>query len=98
MTESQIEYAAKDAATMVPLREKMVERLIADKLVEVAKLEFDCVMPIAQMELNGFYLDEERWREQLEKVKKEQEIVALESAKNACPPESRKRRCLAWRK
>lgn len=81
LTESQIEYAAKDAATMVPLREKMVERLIADKLIDVAKLEFDCVMPIARMELNGFYLDEERWREQLEKVKKEQEIVALELQK-----------------
>ena len=81
LTEAQIEYAAKDAATMVPLREKMVERLIADNLIEVAKLEFDCVMPIAQMELNGFYLDEERWREQLEKVKKEQEIVALDLQK-----------------
>ncbi len=81
LTESQIEYAAKDASTMVPLREKMVERLIADKLIDVAKLEFDCVMPIAQMELNGFYLDEERWREQLEIVKKEQAIVALELQK-----------------
>ncbi len=39
-------------------------------MIKVAKLEFDCVMPIAAMELNGFYLDEKRWREQLEKVKK----------------------------
>ena len=35
-------------------------------------------MPFAAMELNGFYLDEKRWREQLEKVKKEQSKVALE--------------------
>ena len=78
LSQSQIEYAARDAATMIPLREKMVERLRSDELVRVAKLEFDCVMPIAQMELNGFYLDEARWREQLEKVKKAQAIVALE--------------------
>jgi len=78
LSQSQIQYAAKDAAIMVPLREKIVERLKQDELVKVAKLEFDCVMPIAAMELNGFYLDEARWREQLEKVKKEQGKVAYE--------------------
>ena len=81
LTQSQIEYAAKDAAIMVGLREKIVERLKQDELVKVAKLEFDCVMPIAVMEINGFYLDAARWREQLEKVKKEQEVVALELQK-----------------
>lgn len=78
LSQSQIQYAAKDAAIMVSLREKIVERLKQDELIKVAKLEFDCVMPIAQMELNGFFLDESRWREQLEKVKKEQGKVALE--------------------
>ncbi|MGC2237126.1 MAG: DNA polymerase [Pyrinomonadaceae bacterium] len=81
LTQSQVEYAAKDAAIMIPLREKIVERLKQDELVRVAKLEFDCVMPIAAMELNGFYLDEARWREQLEKVKKAQEIVAYDLQK-----------------
>jgi DNA polymerase I len=78
LSQSQIQYAAKDAAIMVALREKVVERLKQDELVKVAKLEFDCVMPIAQMELNGFYLDEARWREQLEKVKIAQSKIALE--------------------
>ncbi|MGI8470002.1 MAG: DNA polymerase [Pyrinomonadaceae bacterium] len=78
LSQSQIEYAAKDAAIMVDLRGKIVERLRTDELIKTAKLEFDCVMPIAEMELNGFYLDKARWLEQLEKVKKEQEKVALE--------------------
>ena len=78
LSQSQIEYAARDAATMVPLREKIVERLKADELIKVAKLEFDCVLPIAQMELNGFYLDAARWREQLERVKIVQSKVAEE--------------------
>ena len=78
LSQSQIEYAAKDAATMIPLREKIEEKLKSDGLYEVAKLEFDCVTPIATMELNGFFLDEVRWKAQLEKVKVEQEKVALE--------------------
>ena len=78
LSQSQIEYAARDAATMVPLREKMLERLKSDELIKVAKLEFDCILPIAAMELNGFYLDEARWREQLDKVKIAQEIIAVE--------------------
>jgi DNA polymerase I len=78
LSQSQIEYAARDAATMIPLREKIVERLKSDELIKVAKLEFDCVLPIAAMELNGFYLDAICWREQLDKVKISQERVAME--------------------
>ena len=78
LSPSQIEYAARDAATMIPLREKMVERLRQDELVKIAKIEFDCVMPIAAMELAGFYLDTKCWREILDKVKIEQEKVAAE--------------------
>lgn len=69
LSQSQIEYAARDAAVMVQLREKMDERLELDGLKDAARLEFECVMPIAEMELTGFYLDEARWREQLDKVK-----------------------------
>lgn len=69
LSQSQIEYAARDAAILVPLREQMAERVKTDALDRVANLEFDCVVPIAEMELNGFYLDQSRWREQLEKVK-----------------------------
>lgn len=78
LSHSQIEYAARDAAVMVPLREKVIERLRNDGLENVARLEFECIVPIAQMELNGFYLDESRWREQLGKAKVEQARVADE--------------------
>lgn len=75
---SQLEYAAKDAAVVLRIREKMIERLKAESLVEVAKLEFDCVVPIASLELAGISIDKERWREQLKKVKKEQTQIADE--------------------
>ncbi len=76
LSQSQVEYAAKDAAIMPEIREKLEERIVADDLTEVLKLENDCVVPVAQMELNGFYLDVPRWREQLEKVKKLQSKAA----------------------
>jgi DNA polymerase-1 len=72
LTDAQVEYAAKDAAIMLEVREKVHERIISDGLENVLKIENECVMPIAEMELNGIYLDKGRWREQLEKVSKQQ--------------------------
>jgi DNA polymerase-1 len=65
LSASQLEYAARDASVLLPLREKMVDRLKADDLVRCAQLEFECVQPVAEMELAGFFLDQHRWREQL---------------------------------
>ncbi len=74
----QLEYAARDAAIMPQLKDQMAERISKDGLERVAELEFECVMPIADMESNGFFLDEGRWREQLDKVKAAQARVADE--------------------
>jgi DNA polymerase I len=78
LSSSQIEYAARDAAIMLDLQAQLVERLTADGLINVAKLENQCVMPIAEMELNGVYLDAERWRTKLDQVRKSQTVVADE--------------------
>jgi len=78
LTTSQIEYAARDAAIMPEVREKLDDRIALDGLATVLKLENECVMPIAEMELNGFYLDKERWREQLAVVTKAQAKFADE--------------------
>ncbi len=68
LSAAQLEYAARDAAVLVPLRERLVERLKAEDLIKCATLEFDCVLPVAGLELAGFYLDQERWREQITNV------------------------------
>ncbi len=78
LSASQIEYAAKDAAIMPEVREKVNERIVNDGLERVLKLENECIMPIAEMELNGFYLDAERWRAQLGEVTKTQNAAAEE--------------------
>lgn len=78
LSPAQIEYAARDAAIMLQLRAKVNERLVDSQLVAAANLEFECVVPIAEMELNGIFLDEKLWRAQLQKVKITQEKTADE--------------------
>ena len=87
LSEAQLEYAARDAAVLLPLREKLIERLRSDSLIDCARLEFDCIMAVADMELTGFYMHKDRWLEQLAIVEKRrgelaeelQEILAEES-------------------
>jgi DNA polymerase-1 len=78
LSEAQLEYAARDAAVMIPLREKLIERIRADSLIECAQLEFECVMTVADMELTGFYMHKDRWLEQLSIVEKRRAQLADE--------------------
>ncbi|MFY9558396.1 MAG: DNA polymerase [Blastocatellia bacterium] len=63
LTDAQYEYAAKDAALMLPLFDKLSGALSELNLQDVAKLEFDCVLPVAAMELAGMALDANCWRQ-----------------------------------
>jgi DNA polymerase I len=78
LSETQLEYAALDAAILLPLREKLVERIKADSLGRVAQLEFECVVPVAGVELAGVFLDVVCWREQIDVVQKKRTILAEE--------------------
>ncbi len=78
LSEAQLEYAARDAAILIPLREKLFERLQSDALMKVAALEFDCIMVVAEMELTGFYMHKDRWLEQLKIVDKRRNELAEE--------------------
>lgn len=61
LTESKLQYAAKDADILLPIREAMIPKLAKDGLIRVAKLEFDAVQPLAWLELSGFYLNMQQW-------------------------------------
>ena len=65
LSESQLQYAARDAAVLIPLREKLVEKIKSNDLIACAKLEFECVMPVVDIELTGFFMEKTRWLEQL---------------------------------
>ena len=91
LSEAQLEYAARDAAILLPLREKLIERLRSDSLIACAQLEFECVTTVADIELAGFYMHKDRWLEQLSLVEKRraqladelQDILAEESSQGS---------------
>ncbi|MGK7875381.1 MAG: bifunctional 3'-5' exonuclease/DNA polymerase [Xenococcaceae cyanobacterium] len=61
LTPTQLEYAATDAAIVLPLRTELKRRLKQANLLATAKLEFACLSAVAMMELNGMYLDWDKW-------------------------------------
>ena len=78
LSEAQLEYAARDAAVLLPLREKLIERIKSLGLIKCAQLEFECVMPVVDLELAGFYMDKHRWLEQLAIVEERRGELANE--------------------
>jgi len=78
LSEAQLQYAARDAAVLIPLREKLIERIKSLGLIKCAQLEFECVMPVVDLELAGFYMDKHRWLEQLAIVEERRGEVANE--------------------
>ena len=81
LSEDQIEYAARDAAVLLPLRERLQEELEREKLVRVSEIEFGAIATIAEMELAGIKLDVARWKE-LEiavRERRDEAAVALEA-------------------
>lgn len=78
LTESQLRYAAWDAAIVPSIHAEMVPRLIADDLTRVAVIEFNAIRPIARAEINGFHLDRDRWSELLDTKKTELDVLHME--------------------
>jgi DNA polymerase-1 len=70
LSDAQLEYAARDAALMLPLRAKLVEALRSNALTRTAQLEFECVVPLAALELAGVYLEQDCWRAKLKEIQK----------------------------
>ena len=83
----QIEYAARDAAVLLPLRERLAEALEAEELGLVSKIEFAAVSSIAEMELTGIKLDVERWKELEKVVRERRDRAALELESHFPEPE-----------
>jgi DNA polymerase I-like protein with 3'-5' exonuclease and polymerase domains len=78
LSEAQLQYAARDAAILIPLREKLIDRIKSLGLIQCAQLEFECVMPVVDLELTGFYMNKARWLEQLAIVEERRAELANE--------------------
>src|SRR6266496_2054549 len=78
LSEAQLQYAARDAAVLIPLRDKLIERIKSLDVIRCAQLEFECVMPVVDLELTGFYMHKGRWLEQLAVVEEKRAELANE--------------------
>ncbi len=87
LSERQLEYAARDAAILLPLQEALREELEKDGLVPVSCIEFDAVAAISEMELAGIKLDVAKWKELEKTVRGRRDEKALELEAQFPPPE-----------
>jgi DNA polymerase-1 len=85
LSHAQLEYAARDAAILLPLRERLVEKLEEEELGYISGVEFAAVAAISEMELAGVKLDLARWKE-LEKTVRERRDRAAEHLESFFPP------------
>jgi len=61
ISQSQLLYAARDAAVLLPLHAKLARDLEAAELTGAARLEFEAVLAIAWLTAAGVPFDSERW-------------------------------------
>ncbi len=78
-TEDQINYANEDVKYLEIIKEKQDKLLDGKyKLNEVLALEMEAVIPVALMDLNGIYIDSEKWLRLESKAKEEQKAIKTE--------------------
>ena len=76
LSDAQYEYAAKDAELMLPLYQKLSASLRELSLEDVATLEFECILPIAAMELAGMALDADCWRRLVVNLQRAHDVLS----------------------
>lgn len=74
--EYQLRYAANDVAVLRLIHDLQLPKLRDDGLMRAARLEFEFIEPLAEMELNGMLLDVDKWRAILD-----EKIIERERAK-----------------
>jgi len=78
LSDAQYEYAARDAALMIPLYARLASALNEFSLEFVARLEFECILPLAAMELAGMALDGDCWRALVVNLERAHELLSDE--------------------
>lgn len=76
--EYQLRYAANDVVVLREIYNQQLDRLRKDGLMRVAKLEFDFIKPLAEMELNGMLLDVPQWRGILDEMMVERDKLRMQ--------------------
>ncbi len=76
--EYQLRYAANDVSVMKDIYSLQIDKLEQDNLLRAARLEFEFLSPLAEMELNGMLLDVPQWRGILDEVLIDRDKLSIE--------------------
>ncbi len=72
----QLDYAAADALVLPQIQEAQSRALESEGLMRIAELEFRVVPVVAEMELRGFKIDVNRWREIIHEYERKRDEAA----------------------
>jgi len=78
LSQEQLEYAARDAAVLLPLLDAIEAALRRDSLMDIVNLEFRCLPAMAWMEHTGLLIDREAWTELAKQQKAEADRLRSE--------------------
>lgn len=78
LSQKQLQYACLDAHVLLQLQEILNGLLVKNGLEAIARLEFDCLQSVVDMELNGFFLALEKQESIKELLKSEVDQAELE--------------------
>lgn len=67
----QIEYAANDVVLLELIRDLQLPKIKKEGLENACRLEFDFLIPLCEMELNGIKIDVDKWNVIMKDVDKE---------------------------
>jgi len=73
--EYQLRYAANDVSLLRDVYNLQLSQLKQEGLTRAARLEFEFIKPLAEMELNGILLDVEKWYGILDEMTKERDLL-----------------------
>lgn len=74
-SQQQLDYAARDVHFLLDIFKKQLRLLKEEGLIETAKLEFKVVPVVAEMELRGCYIDQQKWRDYIKELKKKRDEI-----------------------
>jgi DNA polymerase-1 len=83
--QKQIDYMSQDITIPLQIYQFQRELLLEKELTQIADLEHACLPAIARMELDGCYVDRQRWQGIIEKKKEQRTALETNLSSNLTP-------------
>lgn len=78
LSEPQLEYGALDTLVLFPIFHQQWPKMQKENLIKIAKLEFAVTTVVGDMELNGIYIDQNKWHGIIDDMAVKRNVIANE--------------------